>query len=164
MISDTCQILKWGDFTAYIKKKDNGSYLITVSCGRDSQDKKITRSTTYRPDLLTAKGHPKSDATILKEVNAFAADFEKKILTGAYTEGSSLTFEKYAAKYLAEYAELYQAPKTLESTRSYIKLFVHDFGYMTLESLNPLFLQEYVNNMQIQKTLTADKTDKTSEI
>ena len=100
-------------------------------------------------------------------MNAFAADFEKKILTGAYTEGSSLTFEKYAAKYLAEYAELYQAPKTLESTRSYIKLFVHDFGYMTLESLNPLFLQEYVNNMQIQKTLTADKTDrtdKTSEI
>ena len=87
----------------------------------------------------------------MKEVNAFAADFEKKILTGAYTEGSSLTFEKYAAKYLAEYAELYQAPKTLESTRSYIKLFVRDFGYMTLESLNPLFLQEYVNNMQIQK-------------
>ena len=97
-------------------------------------------------------------------MNAFAADFEKKILTGACTEGSSLTFEKYAAKYLAEYAELYQAPKTLESTRSYIKLFVRDFGYMTLESLNPLFLQEYVNNMQIQKTLTADKTDKTSEI
>ena len=90
----------------------------------------------------------------MKEVNAFAADFEKKILTGVYTEGGSLTFEKYAAKYLAEYAELYQAPRTLQSTRAAINLFITDFGYMTLENLSPLFLQEYVNRLQNQKKLT----------
>lgn len=44
---------------AYIKKKKDNSYLITVSCGRDSSGKKISRSITYRPELLTAKGNPR---------------------------------------------------------------------------------------------------------
>lgn len=136
---------------AYIKQKPNGSYLITVSCGRDSQDKKITRSTTYRPELFTSKGHPKAEKTIEKEVAAFAAEFEKKVLTGSYTEGNTLTFEKFTERYLKEYAEHFQAPRTLESTKSILKLFVADFGYMTLESLNPLFLQEYMNNLQHTK-------------
>lgn len=132
---------------AYIKQKSNGSYLITVSCGRDSKDKKITRSTTFRPELFTSKGHPKSEKTIEKEVAAFAANFEKKVLTGTYTEGNTLTFEKYTERYLEEYATLFQAPRTLQSTKSTLKLFNADFGYMTLEALNPLFLQEYVNKM-----------------
>ena len=133
---------------AYIKQKPNGSYLITVSCGRDSQDRKITRSTTFKPDFFTAKGHQKSEKTIEKEVAVFAAEFEKKVLTGSYTEGTTLTFEKYSERYLREYAEQFQAPRTLQSTKAAIKLFVADFGYMTLENLSPLFLQEYVNNLQ----------------
>ncbi len=142
---------------ASIRKRGN-TYQIIVSCGRDSQDRKITRSTTYRPELLTAKGHPKTEKTICKEVNDFAAEFEKKVLTGQYTEGHKMTFEKYSDKYLKEYAELYQAPRTLESTKAYIKLFVRDFGYMTLEALNPLFLQQYVNTMQTAKR-APDKPD-----
>ena len=92
--------------TAYIKKKKNGSYLITVSCRHDSQDKKITRSTTFRPELFTAKGHPKTENTILKEVTAFAASFEKKVLAGDYTDGASMTFEEYSHRYLEEYAQI----------------------------------------------------------
>ncbi len=132
---------------ASIRKRGN-SYQITVSCGRDSQDRKIIRQTTYRPELYTAKGHPKSESTIMKEVNTYAADFEKRVYSGQYTDGENLTFERYSLKYLSEYAEVYQAPTTLESTRRYVKMFVHDFGYMGLSALNPLFLQEYVNTMQ----------------
>lgn len=132
---------------ASIRKRGN-SYQITVSCGRDSQDRKIIRQTTYRPELYTAKGHPKSESTIMKEVNTYAADFEKRVYSGQYTDGENLTFERYSLKYLSEYAEVYQAPTTLESTRRYVKMFVHDFGYMALSALNPLFLQEYVNTMQ----------------
>lgn len=128
-------------------RKRGESYQITVSCGRDSQDKKITRTTTYKPDLYTAKGHPKSEKTLQKELETFAAEFEKQVLNGSYTEGNKMTLEKYSEKYLHEYAEQYQAPKTLESTRTYIKLFVKDFGYMTLDKLTPMFLQEYVNKM-----------------
>ncbi len=132
---------------AYIRKKKDNAYLITVSCGRDSTGKKITRSVTFRPELLTAKGNQKSETAIQKEVNAYAADFEKKVLTGHYTEGHNMTFEEYSRKYLAEYAELNQAPRTLESTRAAVRLFVSAFGYMTLENLSPLYLQEYVNHM-----------------
>lgn len=131
---------------ASIRKRGN-SYQITVSCGRDSQDRKITRTVTYRPELYTAKGHPKTENTIMKEVSAYAADFEKKVLTGQYMEGENLSFEEYSEKYLKEYAEQYQAPRTLEETRRSIRLFVQDFGYMTLTALNPLFLQEYVNSL-----------------
>lgn len=136
---------------AYIKRKQNGSYLITVSCGRDSQDKKITRSTTFKPELLTAKGNPKTEKTLEKEVAAFAADFEKKVLTGAYTEGSVLSFEKFSQRYFKEYASIFQAPRTLQSTKAAIKIFITDFGYMHLEALTPLFLQTYTNNLYKQK-------------
>lgn len=132
---------------AYIKKKKDNAYLITVSCGRDSMDKKITKSVTFRPELLTAKGHPKTEKTIEREVQAYAMEFEKKVLSGAYQDGETLTFSKYAEKYLREYAALTQAPRTLDSTRAAISQFVQDFGYMNLASLNPLYLQEYVNQL-----------------
>ncbi len=136
---------------AYIKKKNHEAYLITVSCGRDSKGKKISRSITYKPDLFTAKGNPKSESSLEKEVKTFAAEFERKVLTGHFTEGHTMSFEAYSQKYLSEYAELYQAPRTLESTRTAIKQFTSAFGYMTLESLNPLFLQEYVTSLTKQK-------------
>lgn len=73
-------------------------------------ERKISRSTTYRPELLTAKGNPRTSAAIQKDVNSYAADFERKVRTGHYTEGHTLTFEEYSKKYLSEYAELSQAP------------------------------------------------------
>lgn len=129
------------------KKKKNGSYLITVSCGRDSKDRKVSRSITYRPELFTAKGHPKTQNTIQKEVAAFAADFEKKVLAREYMAGATMTFEEYAHKYLEEYARNKQAPRTLQNTEAAIKQFVSDFGYLPLEHLTPLFLQEYTNKL-----------------
>lgn len=132
---------------AYIKKKKDNSYLITVSCGRDSSGKKISRSITYRPELLTAKGNPRTDAAIQKDVRSYAADFERMVLTGHYTEGHTLTFEEYSKKYLSEYAELSQAPRTLQSTEFAIGQFVAAFGYMPLANLSPLFLQQHINSM-----------------
>lgn len=132
---------------ASIKKTGENTYQITVSCGYDSTGKKIRRKTTYKPELLTKKGNPKNDKTIEKEVEAYAADFERKVLTGQYTEGYNLTFEKYALKYLSECAEESQAPRTLQSTRAAVKEFVSAFGYLELERLTPMYLQEYFNRM-----------------
>ncbi|MCI8592925.1 MAG: site-specific integrase [Lachnospiraceae bacterium] len=128
-------------------KKRGSSYLVTVSLGRDSQYRKITKSATFRPDPVTARGHRKTEKSLLKEAEAFAAEFEKKVKTGQILDGEKLTFELYAGKYLKEYAEVFQAPRTLESTRAAIKIFTHDFGHMPIGNLNPLFLQEYVNAM-----------------
>ncbi|MFR4784861.1 MAG: hypothetical protein ACLUAR_20040 [Pilosibacter sp.] len=62
-----------------------------------------------------------------------------------------LTFEKYAGKYLTECAEETQAPRTLQSTRSAVAEFIDAFGYMALENLTPLYLQEYVNSLLKRK-------------
>lgn len=134
---------------AYIKARPNGGFLITVSCGRDAQDHKISKSVTFRPDPCTAKGHLKSENTIQREVKEYAAAFEKKVLLGQCIEGDSLTLEKYSERYLRDYATITQAPRTLENTRTSIKQFNNDFGYMVLKNLNPLFLQEYVNRLLV---------------
>lgn len=63
-----------------------------------------------------AKGHLKTEKTLQKELETFAAEFEKQVLNGSYTDGDKMTFERYAEKYLDEYARKYQALKTLEST------------------------------------------------
>ncbi len=133
---------------ATIEERSPGHYRITVNCGYDLKGKKIRRTTTFIPETVTAKGHPKTANTIKKEVEAFAAAFENKIRTGNYTNIKKMTFEQYSEKYLEEYAIPSLSPKTLQETKRTVKLFTDDFGYMTLEALNPLFLQEYINNMQ----------------
>ena len=35
---------------ASIKKRDNGPYLITVSCGYDMNNRQIRRTMSYKPD------------------------------------------------------------------------------------------------------------------
>ena len=135
---------------ASIRKRGN-TYQITISCGRDSKDRKITRTTTYRPELYTAKGHLKTEKTLQKELETFAAEFEKQVLNGSYTDGDKMTFERYAEKYLDEYARKYQALKTLESTEGNVRRFIKAFGYMSLDKLTPLFLQEYVNDMLTER-------------
>ena len=95
---------------ASIKQTGENSYQITVSCGYNREGKKIRRKITFRPDLFTSKGNKKSDKTIEKEVAAYAAEFERKVLSGQYTDGHTLTFEKYAAKYLDQCAEGSSAP------------------------------------------------------
>lgn len=135
---------------ASIRKRGN-TYQITISCGRDSKDRKITRTTTYRPELYTSKGHLKTEKTLQKELESFAAEFEKQVLNGSYTDGNKITFERYAEKYLDEYARKYQAPKTLESTEGNVRRFIKAFGYISLDKLTPLFLQEYVNDMLTER-------------
>lgn len=142
---------------ANIEKRGN-KYQITVSCGYNAQGKKIRRKTTFEPDPLTAKGNRKTESAIAKEVAAFAADFERRVKTGQYTAGCTMTFEKYAGKYLEEYAEENQAPRTLQSTRKAVREFVDDFGYMTLENLTPLYLQEYTNKLLKTKKKTGTGT------
>ena len=121
---------------AYIKARPNGGFFITVSCGRDTQEHKISKSVTFRPDPCTAKGHLKSENTIQREVKEYAVAFEKKVLLGQCIEGDSLTLEKYSERYLQDYATITQAPRTLENTRASIKQFNNDFGYMVLKNLN----------------------------
>lgn len=61
---------------ANIRRRGN-SFQITVSLGYDSEMKKISERTTFKPDLYTEKGNKKSDRTLLKEAENFAREFER---------------------------------------------------------------------------------------
>ncbi len=136
---------------AYIKKKKNGSYLITVSCGRDEEDNKISKSCTFKPDPLTDKGRPKSEKTLDREAEVFARKFEENILTGSYSDGRTITVREFSEKYMSEYAPYNLSARSLDYYQKHIKRFNKDFGFMTLTSLSPMFLQEYANKMLHEK-------------
>lgn len=73
---------------ATIKQLESGSFKITVSNGRDLNDKQIRKSITYTPKAKTPKA-------IEKEVQKFADDFEDRFRNGDYLSGEELTFEAF---------------------------------------------------------------------
>ena len=68
---------------ASIKKRDNGTYLITVSCGYDMNNRQIRRTMTYKPD---GKMTPKQ---IEKEVIREAVLFEEECQNGLVSGGNT---------------------------------------------------------------------------
>ena len=72
-------------------QKRGDSYRIIVSCGRDAQDKKIVKTTTFHPTMTTP-------AKIKKEVEDFAREYEKRIVKGEYIDGDEITFQQFAEK------------------------------------------------------------------
>ena len=136
-------------------RKRGDSYQIIVSCGYDSNHKQILKRKTYRPELLTKKGKPRTAEAIAADVKKAAADFEARVLHGEAVAGDNMTFEVLAQKYLQECAERTQAPTTLKSTKTAVDQFIDDFGYIKVSNITPMFLQEYVNGL-----LDAKRQDK----
>ena len=128
-------------------RKRGDSYQIIVSCGYDSHHKQILKRKTYKPELLTKKGKPRTAEAIAADVRKAAADFESRVLHGEAVAGDNMTFEVLAEKYLKECAERTQAPTTLKSTKTSVNQFIGDFGYMKVSNITPMFLQEYVNGL-----------------
>lgn len=73
---------------ASIKAKPNGTYLITVSLGRDRNQKQLFERITFKPTKTTPKA-------IEKEVQQFANDFEKKVKEGEFFSGEKITFKDF---------------------------------------------------------------------
>lgn len=128
-------------------QKRGDSYRITVYCGYDSKHKQIRKTKTFKPDLLTKRGKPRTTEAIEADVRKAAAEFEARVMHGEAVAGDNMTLETLANKYLHECAERNQAPTTLKSTKTAINQFVTDFGYMKVSQITPMFLQEYVNDM-----------------
>lgn len=73
---------------ATIRPVENGKYKITVSNGRDLNDKQIRKTVTYTPKAKTPKA-------IEKEVEKFAQDFEDRLKNGDYLSGDEITFREF---------------------------------------------------------------------
>lgn len=129
---------------ASIKKKDNGSYLITVSLGRDSSDKQIFRRTTFYPES-------KSEKKITKEVEDFARDFERRVKNGEYFSGEKMSFREFAQRWDEEWAS---NPENLTPSirEGYIEIlekraYPH-IGFMKISDIRPLHINEIYEEMK----------------
>lgn len=125
---------------ASIKKRGKG-YLITVSLGRDENDKKIFETTTYIPESSSPKA-------IEKEVASFAHDFEKRVREGKYLSGEKLTYKVIADHWREEWA-----PKSLsDGGADYMKLIeryaIPAFGNMMISKIMPLHVQALINDLE----------------
>lgn len=134
--------------------KRKGSYLITVSAGRDVKGKQIRKYFTWKPD------ENMTERQIEKELNRIAVEFETKVTSGNYFDGSTRLID-YAKKYM-EINKKHLAPKTYERYQGLLVRIYEAIGHIRLEKLQPIHLQEFYNNLaengikQVRITFTAN--------
>ena len=134
---------------AQIEKRGD-SYRIRVSVGYDASGRKISRSTTFKPNLLTATGKIKAESTIQKEVAAFAAKFEQDVKSGSVANDNHMKFYELAEKYLKEYAFMELTTATAEGYKAHLeKKLIPQFGHRKIRDLctQQLDIQKFYNDM-----------------
>ena len=116
-------------------KERNGSYQITVSCGRDIYGKKLIETITYTPDPgLTPKKRRKT-------VEEFARKFETDIKNGIALDGRKITLKEFVDRWLSEYAFQKLQPGTVEKYKAELdKKILPVIGHLKLSELRPAVL------------------------
>lgn len=134
---------------AHIEKRGK-NYLIRVSVGYDSKGRKITKSTTFKPEYSTATGRAKAESVIEKEVQSFAAEFEKSVKSGEHLQGGNIKFDALVERYLEECAFVKLSQATAEGYKSHLeKKIIPAFGHVKISDLcrQQLEIQKFYNKM-----------------
>ena len=113
-------------------RERHGSYQITVSCGYDTQGKKLLETTTFTPDpSLSPKKREKA-------VQEFALEFEAKVRNGVLLSGRKITLQEYAARWIDEYAKLNLQPGTVAKYQEELdNKILPALGHYKLSELKP---------------------------
>lgn len=120
---------------ANIRKISDNSYKITVSCGRDANNKQIRHYMTWKPD------RPMTEKQMEKAVQKAAFEFERQIELG-FRPDNNQTFKEYAEYFI----ELKKAQGVVAGTlRNYewVKQRVYaGIGDMKLSDIRPYHLNK----------------------
>lgn len=124
--------------------KHGKSYEITVSLGRDQHDKKIIKTTTFRPTTPET-----SPIKRQKEIEDFARDFERKCLNGDFKDGEKLSFETFTETiWKPNYAVLKLSEHCQEAyNRQLQKVIYPEIGYMKLSSIKAVHLNKLLRKL-----------------
>lgn len=124
-----------------IERRGNNSYRLVVSCGYDSNNKKILkRKTITLPPNLTEK-------EIERELTIQGDRFEKEVQRGTYLDGGNITLNEFADKWIANYAEKNLKPTTLARYKALMERIRIALGHKKLDSIQPTHLIEFYNNL-----------------
>lgn len=118
-----------------IDGKGGVSFKITVSMGRDTQDKQIRHYKTWKPD------RPMTERQMEKAVQRAAYEFERNITMGIQAD-TRQTFEQYAAYVYGLREQRGNKPQTLALVRRQTAIINELIGHMKLSDIRPQHLTE----------------------
>lgn len=123
-----------------IEKRGANSYRLGVSCGFDSQNKRIMK---YKTIKLTPS---MTDKQIEKELAIQLDRFEKEVQAGTYLDGN-ITLSEFAEKWLKDYGEIHLRPKTLARYKQLLQRVLIALGHKKLSAIQPTNLIEFYKNL-----------------
>lgn len=118
-----------------IQGKGGTSYKITVSMGRDGQDKQIRRYMTWKPD------RPMTARQAEKEAQRVAFEFERDLLVGFQVDNRQ-TFREYAEYCYQLRVQRGDRPQTLARVRRQTDRICEYIGHLKLNAIRPQHLNE----------------------
>ena len=124
-------------------RQRGSTYQISVFLGRDEDQKKIYKRTTFTPTATTPKA-------IEKEVRKFADDFEKRAKEGDVLDGESLTFQKFVPVWEEGYCSKLSQRVRDDYVRTIRAYFLPAFGFMKLSSIKSVHIDRVLNEMKDQ--------------
>lgn len=125
---------------ASIRKRAN-SYEISVCYGTRADGKANRHTMTYTPTSTTPK-------RIEAEVQAVAAEYERKIKAGKLLDGELLTFNEYIPFWKENYLVNHMDPDEITDYMSIVnQYFVPSLGNLKMSNIHPLHLQEIYKQM-----------------
>ena len=121
--------------------KNGISYQITVSNGYKA-GKKSFETATWHPDPA------RTDKQNQKDLQQFAADFERKVQSGKYLDGEKITFSEFTDQWLKDYAEANLEPTSLANARRLLQLHViPEIGHLKLAKVQPQHISRMYSKM-----------------
>lgn len=132
---------------ASVIPRNNGTYLIRISCGLDSSGKQISRAKTFKPSKPNL-----SHQKLSKEIDLFIAEFEDELRTGRKTtDFKKVTFAEFCDKYL-EVKKTSLAPTTYEFYEMIIRTeLLPKLGSMKLQDIRTYHVQEFIQYLATEK-------------
>lgn len=125
---------------ATIRKRNNGSYQIIVSCGYDMNGKQICKYSTYTPD------HGMTARQIDKAVKHEAELFEQRCLDGTVTTDDRMKFSDFVAEWFSHKKNELR-PKTYARYESMLPRINAAIGHMKLKDIKPPHLLKFYENL-----------------
>ena len=124
-----------------IQKRGENTYRLTVSCGFDSNNKRIRKGKTIKlsPGL--------TEKQIQQELAVQLDRFEKEVEKGTYLDGNNLTLNEFSKKWLQDYAEPNLRPITLARYKTLLKRILTALGHKKLSAIQPTHLIEFYKNL-----------------
>ena len=120
--------------------KRGDSYRITVSLGRDINNKQIRDYMEWTPEPGM------TDGQIDKELNRQAVLFEEKAKKGLSLDGS-MKFAEFAEKFMSDYARPNLKKSTVASYEDAMVIINKAFGHIRVNQLRPHHFSEFYKNL-----------------